>query len=139
MARLDREHSHVMSEVGESVKARRKALGMSQDDLANEAGVNRDTLGAIENGQGYRASSLTKIEQALERIEHEVGMDAPPAGGKPNDSGLIEFDISGDFGVHLVVRGPVADADALQRQVIGIIREIRQGNTETSSEPPVGN
>lgn len=129
MARLDKEHSGVMADEGKRIRDRRSALGMSQEDLAREAGVNRDTVGAIENGLGFRRSSLTKIEEALSRIEKEAGMDAPAVSGAEG-SDLIEFDVTGDFGVHVVVKGPVRDAELLQRQVIGIIREIRRAEKE---------
>lgn len=127
MSRLDREHSQVMSDVGERVRARRKALGMTQDDLAGEAGINRDTLGAIENGLGYRASSLTKIEEALARLEDEAGMSAaPPQTDAPPSPHLVRFTVKGVYGAEaLTVEGPVEDIAALEAAVDRIMRRIQ--------------
>ena len=44
-------HSHIYKCLGKVVKIRRKRLGMSQDELAQEAGVDRAFISNIENGQ----------------------------------------------------------------------------------------
>lgn len=113
-----------MSEAGDRIRARRLHLGMSIDDLAREAGVSPDTLGDFEAGKRRpRALTMSKVVAGLERIEEGAGIDPRPA--VPAESGgLIEFELSGNFGVHLVVKGTVADADVLKRQVVDIIREI---------------
>jgi DNA-binding XRE family transcriptional regulator len=126
MARLDKEHSEVMETEGNKVRERRTALGMSQEELAKEAkarghGVNRDTVGAIEKGLGYRAASLTKINKTLDELEEEAGMHAPPL----PQTDTIEFQVSGDFGVKVVVSGPIKDADTLRRQASLLIQDMR--------------
>ena len=126
MARLGREHLGGMSDEGTRVRQRRERLGMDKQDLANEAGVNRNTLAAIERGDSFNRTTLAKIERALDQLEQEAGINAPPPPESSPGSDLIEFDISGDFGVHVVVKGPIHDAELLQRQVLGIIREIRK-------------
>lgn len=112
-----------MSNEGERLRQRRERLGIDKKALAEAAGVNRNTLAAIENGESFNRSSLAKLERVLDELEHEAGLDAPPAA--PTEADLIEFDISDEFGLHLVVKGPIANADILKRQVIDIIREIR--------------
>lgn len=137
MARLDREHSGVVSDEGDRVRARRERIGWDVVRLAAESGVHRTTVAAIEDGKGFRRSSLTKIERALEHGEAETGLDvAVESPGGPHDSDLIEFDVSGDFGVHVIVKGPIRDADLLRRQVAELVREIRgaKGDTESSED-----
>lgn len=139
MARLGREHLGDMSAEGDQVRERRERLGMEKKELAEEAGVNRNTLAAIERGESFNRTSLAKIERALSSLEQEVGLvgtTAPAAAAKEPD--LIEFDITGDFGVHLVVKGPVADAEILKRQVVDIIREIRKGDQNHNDTPGAG-
>lgn len=134
MARLGKEHLGDMSDEGTRVRQRRERLGMDKQDLANEAGVNRNTLAAIERGDSFNRTTLAKIERALDRLEEEAGINAPAPAAESNPMGdLIEFDISGDFGVHVIVKGPVHDAELLQRQVIGIIREIRATEKDDSA------
>lgn len=92
-------------------------------DLAEVAGVNRDTIAAIEKGKGFRTSSLTKIERALGQLEEEMGIDTPITPSNP--TGLVEFEVTGDFGVRVVVRGPVADLPELQRSVAELVRGMK--------------
>lgn len=52
--------------LGQLIRARREALGISQEDLAHEAGMDRSHLGAIERGEGNPAyGSLLAIAEAL--------------------------------------------------------------------------
>lgn len=134
MARLGREHLGGMSDEGTRVRQRRERLGMDKQDLANEAGVNRNTVAAIERGDSFNRTTLAKIERALDQLEQEAGINAPPPAAAEASSDLIEYDISGDFGVHVVVKGPVRDAELLQRQVLGIIREIRETDKRDSTD-----
>lgn len=136
MAGGNAEQSAGMENEGRRVRERRLRLGMTIDDLASEADVSPDTLGDFEAGNRTpRELTVSKVLSALDRIEEEVGLHAPPQPAQPSPlgEGFIEFDVSGDFGVHIIVKGPVTDADILQRQVIGIIREIRaeQGKGDT--------
>ena len=41
--------------------------------------------------------------------------------------GLMEFEVTGDFGVRVVVKGPVSDAAALEAAVARLVRDIRAG------------
>ena len=56
-----------ISSIGSQVAAKRKALRLSQSELARKAGVSRATLDALENGRsgelGY--SKITKLLSAL--------------------------------------------------------------------------
>ena len=52
--------------LGQLIRVRREALGISQEDLAHEAGMDRSHLGAIERGEGNPAyGSLLSIAEAL--------------------------------------------------------------------------
>jgi transcriptional regulator with XRE-family HTH domain len=52
--------------LGQLIRARREALGISQEDLAHEAGMDRSHVGAIERGEGNPAyGSLLTIATAL--------------------------------------------------------------------------
>jgi hypothetical protein len=116
---------------GSAIGRRFEALGISDRDWHATTGIDRKTLRrAIANGSN--ASTYTAIEAWLDKLEaRNAGAPvAIPAQAKSSED-LIEFDISGDFGVHVVVKGPVRDADVLRRQAAELIREIRgQGNGE---------
>lgn len=121
MARKDLAQSGGMSDEGDRIKARRERLGMHKIELAKEAGVSRDTVTDIESGKGFQAATLAKIERALEQAEEEAGIEAPPLPAA--ETGLIEFEVEGD---RVIVRGPVADKDALVEMVAKLIRETRE-------------
>jgi hypothetical protein len=38
----------------------------------------------------------------------------------------MEFEVTGDFGVRVVVRGPIGNAEELERAAANIIRDIRR-------------
>lgn len=127
------------SDAGADIQRRRLAIGMSVAKLAKLAGVDRGRLAALEAGQKVRDTTLAAVTRALADLEHELGMDMPsqvqgvPVSiptQAPSSEGIIEFDITGDFGVHIVVKGPVVDADLLRRQAAAIIREIRGESTD---------
>lgn len=114
---------------GSAVRARRLRLGMTIEDLAREAKVSPDTLSDFEGGvRQPRDLTVSKILSALDRIEVETGMD-DPALDLAQQGGLVSFDVQAEGGFHVVVKGPVADADLLREQVTAIIREMRGGDT----------
>jgi len=65
--------------LGGAIRARRKALGMSQEALADYAGVDRAHMGKIERGErNVTLLNLLKISEAvqckLSEILSDVGM-----------------------------------------------------------------
>jgi HTH-type transcriptional regulator / antitoxin HipB len=56
---------------GKAIKARRKALGYTQDDLAGLIGVNRRFISELERGKGtsYLAPALAAAEALGMRID----------------------------------------------------------------------
>lgn len=59
-------------------KARRKALGISQEVFANAAGISLNTIAKLECGlhNNPTLEMLTKIESALSRLEAERAAQA---------------------------------------------------------------
>lgn len=114
---------------GRTVRERRNRLGMSQAELAHEAGVNRDTIGALEKGESVRHSTVRIVGEALDRLEAEAATPAPDA--EQGEAHVMEFEVSGDFGVRVVVRGPVGDAEALEASVARLVRNIRESGADS--------
>jgi HTH-type transcriptional regulator/antitoxin HipB len=55
------------SQVGESLRRRRKLLGWSQEELARRSGVKQGNLSAIESGvEGVRLGTIFRILAALD-------------------------------------------------------------------------
>jgi len=114
------------SERAQKIRERLDALGISDREFEATTGVDRKALRRAASGEPVRRSTYVAIETWLDRIEHEVGMDAPPLPegarqiGDPAD-GLVEFTVEGNFGVRAVVKGPIRDLDALQKAVSKLI------------------
>jgi len=98
---------------------------MHKNELADAAGVSRDTLAAIESGQGFRRASLTKIERALDAAEEEAGITAPPPmRQEPQDAAgrVVVIRLPTPGGGQIVVEGPVGDLDALEAAARRLLR-----------------
>ena len=122
MTRLRVEASGPVTDEGEQVRARRERLGLSMNQLAKSAAVSRDTISAIEAGQGFHRSSLTKIERALEIAEDEYGITAPPpTSEKPH---VIVVRLTDPQGWQVAVEGPITDRAELEETARRLIRSL---------------
>lgn len=113
---------------GARIAARRKGLGLGTARLAELAGVSRPHLSEVQGGHTEPSPEwLRRVELAMDRYEHETGQDEPsPKPELTTEQGIVEFEVSGDFGVRVVVRGPIADTEELERSVTRLIRNIRE-------------
>lgn len=59
-------------ERGNIIATRRKKIGMSQDVFAEEIGIGRQALSAIENGGDFRVSVLEKMALTLKCSSDEL-------------------------------------------------------------------
>ncbi len=68
-------------EVGKRIRDRRKAIGLSQEDFAREAGLERSFMGRVERGtQNVSLDTLAKITRAL-KVDLGELLAGLPAGG----------------------------------------------------------
>lgn len=116
---------------GERIKQRRTALGVTVKRLAELASVDRGRLADIEHGASARDATIGAIEAALRRLENEAGLDAPDL-NHSSGNGCIEFEVLGDFGARVIVRGRAAEVEMLERSVARLVREL-------SDKRPVSN
>lgn len=120
MAARNTANSSDVSDDGDRIRARRERLGVDKRHLAAEAGISRETLAAIEGGQGFRRTSLTKIERVLDRLEEEAGMtEQPPA--PTNAPRMVVVRIKSEHG-EVVVEGPVEDIATLRAEALALLR-----------------
>lgn len=54
---------------GSRISARRKELGLTQDELAFRIGIGRQALSAIENGGEFKIQTLERLVSALDISE----------------------------------------------------------------------
>jgi transcriptional regulator with XRE-family HTH domain len=114
---------------GAALKRRREAAGISGVELERETGLARQTIARAEKGHGSKATYRT-LEAWFDHFDEETGADAPDRNG-----GLIEFELEGDFGVRAVIRGPIADAEAVEQAAARFVDRIRARRaTDESSE-----
>lgn len=108
---------------GQAILRRMRRIGMTNTSLAKEArGMDRTTVSrAIRDDPTVTDTTYERLEGTLDRIEHELGYGGPDA-VMSTGAGLVEFEVDGD---HVIVKGPVADVDALAALVAKLIRNIR--------------
>lgn len=111
--------------------ALRIQLGLSVADLTRRAGISVDTVRKILNGQEGQATKVRAVDDALTRAAQEAGIDAAIVTPRPRLDGrahelaednLMEFEVGGNFGVSVVVRGPVANHAELEDAVLKLIQ-----------------
>jgi transcriptional regulator with XRE-family HTH domain len=110
----------------DQVRARRVRLGLSVKELALRAGVDRGTLASLEAGdERVRDRTFGAVERTLDQLETEMGIE-PANNNGSTSADVVEFRVSGDFGVDVVVKGPVRDMDALEASVSRLLDRLRR-------------
>jgi transcriptional regulator with XRE-family HTH domain len=71
----------VLEEIGGRLRALRLDRNLSQQKLADEAGVGRVTVQRIEDGESASMSSLVRVLRALDALEALDGLLPPAAPG----------------------------------------------------------
>lgn len=120
-----------VSDAGDRARMRRERLGATQGEVAEHAGVNRDTVSAVEHGQSS-AKSRRLVTDALSRMEEEAGLS--PIGEEPlvrrvepveGAAQLLRIEVPGVHGAHaIVVEGPVDNPEAIAAAVDAIMRRL---------------
>ena len=111
---------------GAAIQRRLEALGISDRDWMQQTGIDIKTVHrAIREEPGTRPSSYLAIESALATIEDRMAGKPTAAPADDPDAGLVEFRLSGNFGVDVVVKGPIRDREALEESVARLLREMR--------------
>jgi hypothetical protein len=109
------------SDRGAWLRGRRLGLGIrSVRALHQRSGISREAITSAEAGT---ASSAT-----YERLDAWFARHEPPSSPEtvPLDHSQVEFEVHGDRGLRIVVRGPMADVEELERSVARIARDIRR-------------
>ena len=113
------------SERGQRIQARLDALGMTARQFQERTSISRDTLRkAVAGEASVRPNTYDLIESKLDQFERQAEGFEGLKGQRPEDD-LIEFELSGNFGVRVVVKGPLRDQAALEESVARLIREMR--------------
>lgn len=108
-------------------EALRVQLGLSVAELARRASISVDTVRSILGGKEGQATKVRAVDDALAKAAREQGMDAAvtrstAAAHELAEEGLMEFEVGGNFGVSVVVRGPVANHAELEEAVLKLIQ-----------------
>jgi len=109
---------------GKALRERRIARGIkSVRKFAEVTGVSRDAVTAAEEGTAS-AGTYERLEAWLDSFDEETGHDVaePP--------GPVRFRLSGNFGVEVVVEGPVENIAELEASVARLIQ--RMGEAQQS-------
>lgn len=125
-------------------EALRIQLGLSAAELARRADISVDTVRKILKGQEGQATKVKAVDDALARTAHEKGIDASIVHSTVQttsrhelvEENLMEFEVGGNFGVSVVVRGPVASHAELEQAVLKLIQgmNVATGSTKGAEQ-----
>lgn len=112
--------------IGAQINRRRTRLGMSASALASAAGVDRGSVSKIEKDGTGRDSTVGAITAALDRLETEIGIDLPAAAPSALAAeGLVEFSIAGNFGVSVIMKGPVKNMAEMEAAAARLVNQMQ--------------
>lgn len=119
-------------------EALRQKIGVSKAELARVADIDPGTVRKILEGKPGHVSKERAVDQALARLAAESGIEDAAESVTLGEgqtvghvkNGLIEFEVGGNFGVSVVVRGPVADRAELEKSVLRLIQGMNQAPEE---------
>ncbi|WP_339822475.1 helix-turn-helix transcriptional regulator [uncultured Parasphingorhabdus sp.] len=67
------DHGQLLKALGGAIRAKRKALGLSQEALADAAGIDRSHMGKIERGErNVTMLNIARIAAALDAKPSEI-------------------------------------------------------------------
>lgn len=123
---------------GQAVRARREAIGLSQDDLALLAGFSRGTVKTVEAGRPITARTLPGLHYALgwqPRLPSEIEADTDPRPVVPDD---VMRAVA--RAVLPVVRGEVpatdpAEVDRLRADIASMVAARSQRPPQSANTP----
>ena len=71
------DHERALGKLGDAIRARRQALKMSQEALADAAGINRTHMGEVERGKrNISFMSIVKIAKAMDAKASDIIAEA---------------------------------------------------------------
>lgn len=71
------DHERVLGNLGDAIRARRQAAGLSQEALADAAGINRTHMGEAERGKrNVSLMAVVKIAAAMNIKSSEILAEA---------------------------------------------------------------
>lgn len=118
-----------------AIQRRLDAIGITDREFQSKTGIDRKALRRAADGESVRGTTYTAIEAELDKLEHELGIDLPPATPRVSPEGLVTFSVSGNFGVSVTVAGPVTNMAELEASVARLVEKMQtEARTEDESQ-----
>jgi len=104
-------------------------LGASDRDLARRFGVDRGTIVKVFDGdESVRPRKWAEVESKIRALDEEMDTERDE---EPAEEDIVEIRASGNFGVDIVVRGPVSDLAQLEDAVVRLVKRMSGGANGT--------
>ncbi len=99
-------------------------------EFAEAPGLARQTIARAEEGDPRTTeTTFARLEAFLDKFDHETSSeaeDAAAAAGNGNgDDQVVEYRLSGDFGVDLIVKGPVSNIAEMEASIGRLLGRMR--------------
>ena len=67
----------ILAKLGQAIRARRQQMGMSQEALAHQSGIDRSHMGKIERGErNVTLLNIERVAKVLDRLPSQLLIDA---------------------------------------------------------------
>lgn len=111
---------------GQRIRRRRLALGIkSYEEFAEATGMSRGAVTRAEKDDPtVSETTYERLEIWLTNFEHETGSDASTV--SVDASRTVRFSLAGNFGVEVVVEGPVEDMAEMREQVSKLVADMER-------------
>lgn len=113
-------------QTGQELSAITARLGLSMRELADQIGVDRETIKRVFEGDPtVRERKWAEVDAKIRALDEEMGSERhkePVSLPSPDD--IVEIRATGNFGVDIVVRGPVSDLPQLEDAVFRLVKRM---------------
>lgn len=114
---------------GHAINRRRIAQGInSLREFAEATGLSRQTIARAEEGDPRTTeTTFVRLEAFLDKFDYETSSEAEDAAaaGSGSDEQVVEYRLSGDFGVDLIVKGPVSNIAEMEASIGRLLAQMR--------------
>lgn len=129
-------HNCDMTTLGQRVKARRKELGMTQEELASKSGVSQTTISDMERGRNSTSREIALLARTLQSSAYWLatgkGIDAPDQKDPPPAKQLSPAAIAVAEGWQEL---PKKSQDAIAHTIETLRKAKAQENKNKKSSP----
>lgn len=117
---------------GQELRLIAARLGLdSASKIADAINEDRGMVGRVLRGEDVSARKWDTVEAKIRALDEEMGSERSEHEQRQDD--IVEIRATGNFGVDIVVRGPVSDLEQLEDAVYRLVKKMGGGASGSAS------